>query len=449
MPKVNNGNYEEQTKLIEMKNKFLLVLIAANLITCLVQAQNILTLQDCYEKAMAANALVGEKEAYASIWQLNDRNLSKGWLPTLDANGSFIYNSSVVDIASAFGSLPFPVKALPHEQYKLTLDINQVIYDGGVIRSTKNLEKANLGVNQKQTETDLYKLRSQINGYYFNLLLLSRQKELLNDYLQLLDKRISSIKSAVNNGMATRSDIDVVTSEKIKISQQIGDNEVIRMSLLKNLSDLTGSLIDTSFHLILPSIEFEDESKLSRRELEMFDLRKDQLSAALKLTESKRMPKVFSFATLGYGNPPGNNFFRDEFAPYYIVGAGFKWNIFDWNKTKNDIQSIRLQQGIIDKRKSDLEDNLSRMLTAKNAEMENLRSQMSTDTVLIAIRKRITASAGSKYDNGTITATELLNEMNAEQQAVINFEIHRISYVMAKVDYLYISGKEMKESITE
>ena len=34
------------------------------------------------------------------------------------------------------------------------------------------------------------------------------------------------------------------------------------------------------------------------------------------------MPKAFGFATLGYGNPPGSNFFKDEFAPYYILGQG-------------------------------------------------------------------------------------------------------------------------------
>ncbi|MDP4223430.1 MAG: TolC family protein [Bacteroidota bacterium] len=427
-----------------MKSKILILFVTVNFAAFHAQAQRILTLKECYQNALASTSLAGEKDAYASIWQLNEKNLSKGWLPSLDANGSFIYNSSVVDIGSAFGSLPFPVKSLPHEQYKVTLDINQVIYDGGVIKSSKNLEKANLGINQKQTETDLYKLRSQINVYYFNLLLLGRQKDLLNDYLQLLDRQIQSMQSALNNGMATRSDIDVVTSERIKISQEIDENEIIKASLLKNLSDLTGSVIDSSFRLVLPAVAFDKDQKLSRPEVEMFDLRKDQLTAGLKLTESKRMPKAFGFATLGYGNPPGNNFFKDEFAPYYIVGAGIKWNIYDWNKTKNEIQSIRLQQGIIENRKSELEDNLSRMLTAKNAEIESLGSQMSSDTTLISIRKRITASAESKYDNGTITATELLNEMNSEQQAIINYEIHRINYVMAQVEYLNISGKEIE-----
>ena len=63
------------------------------------------------------------------------------------------------------------------------------------------------------------------------------------------------------------------------------------------------------------------------------------------------MPKAFGFATLGYGNPPGQDFFKDDFDPYYIVGGGIKWNIFDWNKVKNEKQVIALQQGIIENRK--------------------------------------------------------------------------------------------------
>jgi outer membrane protein TolC len=211
---------------------------------------------------------------------------------------------------------------------------------------------------------------------------------------------------------------------------------------MKILSGLIGSEIDESTEFVLPSQEAELSEGLLRPELQIFDLRKEQLNASLQVIQSRRMPKAIGFATLGYGNPPGSNFFRDEFAPYYILGASIRWNIFDWNKAKNEKQVISLQQNIIDGRKSDLTDNLNRLLDAKKAEISNLKSLIGSDSELIALRKKITAAAESQYENGTITATDYMNEMTAERQSLINYEIHRINLAMAEVEYLNISGKE-------
>jgi len=412
-------------------------------------AQKVVTLRECYEKAYATAPLTAEKEAYTEIWQLKDKNLSKGWLPSLDAGGSFIYNSSVVDMKDVLGSIPIPgiadlIEPLPHEQYKLTVDINQVIYDGGAIKGARALEKAEMNISEKQTETDLYKLRGQINTYYFNIMLLARQKEVLQGYLELITRRIASLNSALSSGVILKTDLDVLASEKIKLEQQLNENGIRRASLLRILSGLTESDIDSSAEFVLPATEEELTDDLTRPELQIFDLRKEQLDASLQVIQSRRMPKAFGFATLGYGNPPGSNFFKDEFAPYYILGAGVKWNIFDWNKVKNEKQVLTLHQGIIDGRKDDMTDNLKRLLDSKSAEISSLESLLETDRELIEIRKRITASAESQYENGIITATEYLNEMNSERQALINHEIHKISLVMAKVEYMNICGKEIK-----
>jgi outer membrane protein TolC len=423
---------------------FLIALIFSPL-----QAQKLLTLKECYEKAMSSNPLALEKAGYSDISQLRDENLAKGWLPTLDANGSLIYNSSVIDMSGVLGSLPIPgianaIKPLPHEQYKVTVDINQVIYDGGAIKGARALEKADLLVNQKQTEADLYKLRTQINSYYFNILLIARQKELLENYLEIIKKRIASMQSGVGNGVILKSDVDVLSSEKIKIEQQLAENNIRKTAFLKILSDLTGSELDGSTELTMPTQSDELSGDLFRPELQLFDLRKEQLNAGLKVIESKRMPKAVGFASLGYGNPPGSNFFKNEFAPYYVVGASIKWNIFDWNKSKNEKKIITFQQGIIDDRRSDLTDNLKRLMIAKNSEIESLKTLTATDSDLITLRKRITASADSQYKNGTLTATEYLNELNSERQAMINYEIHKISLSMAKIEYMNISGKEIE-----
>ena len=432
-----------------MKKRYLILLWLVIIWGTDVDAQKIMTLKECYEKAYAAAPVSAEKEIYDNIWQIKDKNLSKGWLPALDANGSFVYNSSVIDMTDVIGSLPVPgiadlIKPLPHEQYKITLDINQMIYDGGAIKSARALEKADLNINEKQNETDLYKLRGQINTYFFNIMLLDRQKELLQNYLEIINKRIASLKSAAENGVILKSDIDVLSSEKLKLEQQLNENGIRKTSLLKILSDLTGSEIDVSTQFLIPPVGEELTDELSRPELQIFDLRKEQLDASLQLIQSKRMPKAFGFATLGYGNPPGSNFFKDEFAPYYILGAGVKWNIFDWNKAKNEKQIVSLQQNLIDSRKDDLTDNLKRLLDTKRAEIQSLESLLRTDTELIELRKRITSAAESQYENGTITATEYLNELNSENQARINYEIHKISHSMARVEYLNISGKELE-----
>lgn len=432
-----------------MKIKISIILLLAWMYPQVILPQKVLTLRECYDKALAINPLANEKETYNSIWQLKDKNLSKGYLPSIDAGALVLYNSEVMDISSALGNLPVPgiadaIKPLPHEQYKITVDINQVFYDGGSIKNARAMEKAELGVNEKQAESDLYRIRAQINTYYFSILLLDRQKELFKNYLGLIDNRLKTMQSGLNNGLIMKSDIDVLTSEKLKLEQQISETDIKKAALLKILSDITGTEIDPSAELVVPVQADSTSEEILRPELNLLDLRKEQLAAGLNIIESKRMPKAFGFATLGYGNPPGNNFFRDEFAPYYIMGAGIKWNIFDWNKAKNEKQLISLQQEIIDDRKSDLTDNLKRMLESKKAEIKSLKSLVETDNELIALRRRITDAAKSQYENGTITATEYLNEMNSEHQVMINNEIHKINLAMAGIEYLNISGKEIE-----
>jgi len=432
----------------EMNRYLLLAFILLAMGLGKLNAQNSITLKECYDKAYASAPISADKEIYNQIWQVKDKNLSKGWLPTLDANGSFVYNSSVMDLSEVMGSLPIPgisnlIKPLPNEQYKITLDINQTIYDGGSVKSAKAVERAEHIINEKQTEVDLYKLRSQINTYYFSVLLIDRQKGLLQNHLEIIDKRIASLSSAHESGMLLQSDIDVLTCEKIKIEQQVAENTMQKDLLLKLLSSLIGVDIDSSTEILMPETEAELSVEMLRPELQVFDLRKEQLNASIKLLESKKRPKAFGFATVGYGNPPGSNFFKDEFAPFYIVGAGVKWNIFDWNKVRNDKQIVLLQQKMIESRKTDLTDNLERLIDAKSTEILNLESLIVADRQLIELRRRISLTAESQYKNGAITATEYLNELNSEKQTLINHEIHSINLAKSKIEFYNICGKEI------
>jgi outer membrane protein TolC len=111
---------------------------------------------------------------------------------------------------------------------------------------------------------------------------------------------------------------------------------------------------------------------------------------------------------------------------------------------RSEKKIVSFQENIIENRKNDLTDNLKRLLESKNSEILSLEALVESDSELISLRKRITASAESKYQNGTITATDYLNEFNSEQEAVINYEIHKINLSMARIEYLNISGKDIE-----
>lgn len=432
------------------KHIFWFVLIFFSFAAPKANCQNTITLTECFESASKTTALAQEDLLNNEISSLNEKNLSSGWMPSLNLNAAVTYNSDVPDLSNILGSVPVPglndaISPVPKDQYKFTIDLNQVIYDGGAIKNSIKLEKSSLLVNLKQTEADIYKLKSQITGFFFGILLLDRQHELLVNYNDLIKKKTEVVRSAVSNGVLTKSDEDLLMSEEISLQQQISENEIKRRSLIRVLESLAGIEITENDRLIMPDPEYQENNELNRPEIDLFELKKDQLTAAEDLVKSRNLPKAFSFASLGYGNPPGNNFFEDRFDTYYIIGAGIKWNIFDWNYSRNEKQKISLQKNLIDLRRQDLVNILERELELKQSEISSIEKLIENDSFLINLKQRITRSAESQYANGIITSSEYLSILNSERQALINSEIHKVSLARARVEYYLIAGKDINK----
>ncbi len=58
-----------------------------------------------------------------------------------------------------------------------------------------------------------------------------------------------------------------------------------------------------------------------------------------------------------------------------------------------------------------------------------------SDEKIIELRIGITSAASSQLNNGIITSTAYLTELNNEIQAWLNLELHKIMLIKAKLDY--------------
>ena len=415
-------------------------------------AQERVTLQQCHDAAAAASPLAGESELHAALLLLHHRNLSTTWLPALDLTGSFNYQSEVVDMSPLLGSLPLPpgaVPTIPHEQYRATIDLSQVIWDGGATRSAREVERMVSELNMQQSEADIYRLREQVNNYYFSLLLVRSQSELTAVLISELSARISEAASGVANGVITSATLDALRAGMIKAEQAADELSRRHQALSVALEQITGMSGLKDAVLLLPETTLTSGDTTyvnlsSNPDLRLFDTRRRHLELSKDLLRSRRMPRLFGYAQAGYGNPPGNNFLSDKADLFYSLGAGVKWNIWDWSHSSNDIRSVTLQQQLLDVRKRAATAALQRTLDLKMAEIESLREAAVRDRELTELQARVTAAAASQLRNGTITASQYLTDLGSEQQALIAAAARKIAIARAEAEYLYIIGNDIK-----
>ncbi len=403
-----------------------------------------LTLFDCYEKAEKHHPLQQELANRRQLYELNKKNLNAKWLPKLDANARATYMSHVVEFDKVMGSLPIPLppgafQNMPKDQYKATLDVTQTLFDGGGVHAGKLAEQALLLADEQAVEVQFYQMRDHINQTYFALLMLEKQEELIRLFEEQVKKQRGALLSGVANGVILPSNVDVLDAELLNIEQKLTEIHINRQKLTAILQEFIGEPVSDSLNL--PEVNLPDAVAILRPETQLFDAQKSALEANKKVVGAQRFPKAMLFGTYGYGKPPGNDFFTDEFDDYYVIGAGLTWNIFDWNSTRRSKEALQARQNIIDAKRADFERMIRVSMHNARAEINRLDALLKSDAKLIELRRKVAAAASSQLQNGVISATDYLTELNAERQARINLELHKIQLVQAKVDYLTISGQ--------
>jgi outer membrane protein TolC len=317
--------------------------------------------------------------------------------------------------------------------------VQQTLYDGGAVRAGKQVEASATEVSRQQVEVELNKLKEQVNQVYFYILIQQQQEKLFLMKSDELQQKMEVLQSALKNGIMLASDLDVFQAELLKVRQQIKETRINLVTGINVLEELTGSRIDTSIFFPLPELAFSGDDKINRPEMQLFDLQINNLDATKTLTGTQRLPKLFVFGQLGYGNP-ALNFFRDEFRTFYIVGAGLQWKLWDWNRNSRERELLSVQQDIIRTKKESFDLNTSVKLSSDMGEIRKFREAIDTDREIVMLREKIRKTAASQLENGVITATDYLTELNAETQARMTLAIHEIQMIQAQVDFMNTKG---------
>jgi outer membrane protein TolC len=151
------------------------------------------------------------------------------------------------------------------------------------------------------------------------------------------------------------------------------------------------------------------------------------------------MPKLFAFAQAGYGRP-GLNMLSTTFDPYYIIGVSLKWNIVDWGNASRERSIARKQAEIINNQARAIEKNITLALNTSKSRIVQLENAINTDTKIVELRSNIARRSAERLDKGLISSTDYINDLNAEMQAKMTLETHKVQLMQEKENLKNIYG---------
>ncbi len=404
-----------------------------------IYAQDTISLDRCLRAAEENHPRQADYQILKKISDNNLENDQSGWYPAVNMNGSATYQSDVIEFNfnSPVPGLRFPV--VPKDQYKLSLDVTQTIYDAGMTKKKKEMEKAGEMASVTQLKSDIGQEKDVIKNIYYTILLLQENKKITSLSLGQLDASRSVVGSGVDNGVLLSSDLDLIRVEIMKLQQNISELDHRKEALISVLADRTGLQLSGSDSLLLTGFPVPADSTLQRTELEVLDMKKAVLGKSADLLESRRLPVLFAFGQFGYGKP-GLNMLNNQFDTWYLVGAGLKWNLWDWNTVKRDRANLLLQSDMLDHQKENLEMNLNEALTQQMAEIQTHRDNIEKFGEILSLREHITATYRSQLRNGTIKTNDFLDVVNKEKIARVQLASEKILLQKAIADYKYTQG---------
>ncbi len=430
-------NFASSNNLSLIMNRIIMTIMAIGLVALTTRAQ---TLEQCQHAAERNYPLIAQHDLIARTTDLTVANIQKGWLPQVTATAQATYQSAVTawpdEMKGLIQQMGVDMKGLARDQYRVGLDVQQTIYDGGAISAQKRVAREQGAVQQAQLDVTLYGVRQRVNEMYFSLLLLQDQLKLNSDLQEQLASSEKKLTSMVKHGTAAQCDLNNVTAERLNVVQQQTTLESQRRVLLSMLSTFCGLEVTSP---VKPAALHAGQGN-NRPELRLIDSQLNLADAQERALDAALLPRVGLFAQ-GYYGYPGYNMFKDmmgrEWSWNGMVGARLTWNIGALYTRKNDKAKIQLQREAAQSQRETfmLGNRLEQM--QQDEAIDRYRRLMAQDDEIVALREQVRKAAESKLSHGIIDVNDLLRDINSENAARVQRSIHEIEMLKGMYDLQY------------
>jgi outer membrane protein TolC len=397
-----------------------------------------LTLPEVYRLARQHYPLSRQRELIKRSMKYSVENAARGYLPQLSFAGQATLQSDVTSFPFKIPIAGFTLPTYSKDQYRIYGEIDQNLYDGGLIRNQKQTAQVNELIQEKSLDVDLYALYDRVNQLFFGVLLIDEQLK-QNDLLQKdIQNGIDKTRALVSNGLAFKSSVDELEAQLMQAIQTRVEEQAARKAWLDMLGLFIDQALDENTLILSPPDPVLTDS-IRRPELLLYEYQKRSFDLQDNHSYALLKPRFNLFVQGGYGRP-GLNMLSNNFAFYGIGGIRLSWNFGGLYTEKNQKRLSDLGRRTLDIEKETFLFNTGVTQKQFNAEIVKWLELTRTDDRIIVLRTSVKNAASAQLENGVLSIHDYLTQVNAEDQARQNQILHRMRLLEAEYNYQNLTG---------
>jgi len=304
--------------------------------------------------------------------------------------------------------------------FQTTLNYMVPLYTGGKLEQYKKITRSLIEMSRLDTKKLLNEKIFQTTKTFYDISLVNEYIVNLSSIISNIDKLEEIVASMREEGYAKEIDQLEVQARKSEVQSMLNQAMFNKKLAYQYLSFLLNqdvkSIQNISSAPPIPEIVKENVQQ------DNLDIQKAKLGLkitdmAIKVQEANLLPEVGAMVEYGSAdNTPLNQFFKKDF---YTIGIQAKWNIFDGNINKNNLEKARTEyfkvREQVNLAKEGIYLKIRKTLTqiqSKEAVIESLEKQLE-------FAQKVYETYSEQYKEGLKSISDVLIKQSKELEVLL------------------------------
>ncbi|NLG19634.1 MAG: TolC family protein [Fibrobacter sp.] len=411
------------------------------------EEQPVMTLEQCIESALSANAKVVVADEKLIEKEAAIKEAATGFLPKLSGSGSV---SVLLEAPSMIMEIPMmPVQKIQtsaRDNYSVSASFTQPLFAGGKIVNGYRIAEQARCVSEWQLKAARKDVTRDVTQAYYTVTAARKSLVALDTSIALLEQIVKDLKNAVEVGMRGEHELlqaEVQLQNQKMVRQQAANGVTAargRLAVLigKSINEpvnVTDSIVEpVSFDL--PELEsLIGKIGTEMPELKQMDHQLRILELSAKIAGSAYWPMLFTAAGFS-GQVIGID--DREFQDSWSLSLALKWDIFDWGAALQKKKQMLSQARQLNTTKEEITKNMELAVKTGYLAVKDAFDNIAITRKSIEQSRRAYDITYDKFGQGVVPNSELMTAQSTMLQSEIAYYKSLSDYYSKRADIEYL-----------